>query len=115
MVLPARASADSRFGQYTFDSLYDFFNHLINSLLAAGITFAVLIQRKLLVNRNAKQYTLRFEIAKSVLATALWLWLLLDAIFGPSDHYGYYGGRSRRISVACISSLLLLSVFMHSG
>ena len=90
----------------TYGRLYDFITHLGTSLLAAGIIFIVVVQRT--VGRLEKSLTLRFEVIKSILATALWLWLLLDAIFGPSDHYGYYTPRSRRIAAAAISSILLL-------
>ena len=52
----------------------------INALFGAGIIFIVLIQRR---TRLDTTKTLIFEIAKSVLATAMWIWLLLDTIFGP--------------------------------
>ncbi|KPI37476.1 uncharacterized protein AB675_10374 [Cyphellophora attinorum] len=79
--------------------------------MAGGIIFTVLLQRKIPTGKTSKSMTLRFEILKSVLATALWLWLLLDAIFGPRDHYSYYKDRSQRIMVAAISSLLLFILY----
>lgn len=95
---------------YTFDRVYDFVAHLCTFLLAAGIFFIVLVQRKLADDAVAKrlQLTIRFEVAKAVLATALWVWLIMDAIFGPEDRYGYYGMRGARIVASAISAVLLL-------
>lgn len=78
-----------------------------NALFAAGIIFTVFVQRN--VNMN-KTITLYFEEAKSGLATGVWLWLLLDTIFGPTNHYWYYynGPRGPRIARAAISIILLL-------
>ena len=90
----------------TYDTLSDFITQLCSSLLAGGIIYLVSIQRKLPDERNTAQLTLRFELAKAVLATSLWLWLLLDAIF--ARHYSGYASRTRRIIAAAISSLLLL-------
>jgi hypothetical protein len=93
---------------HTFETTYDFFNHFCNSIMAGGIIFTVLLQRRIPADRTSKSMTLRFETLKSVLATASWIWLLLDAVFGPRSHYSYYGDRSERIITAAISSLLLL-------
>ena len=92
---------------YTFDRAYDFITHLCTSLLAAGILFIVLVQRKL-GDSSSLPLTLKFEMAKSVCATALWVWLMLDAIFGPEDHYGYRQGRRTRITASAISCVLVL-------
>lgn len=78
-------------------------------MFAAGIIFTVFVQR----NANmSKTITLYFEEAKSGLATGVWLWLLLDTIFGPEHHYWYYynGPRGPRITRAAISVILLLYV-----
>jgi hypothetical protein len=48
--------------------------------MAAGIIFIVYIQRKAVATPFQ---TLCLEGAKSVLATGLWLWLILDSAFGP--------------------------------
>ncbi|KAK5683762.1 hypothetical protein LTR17_027229 [Elasticomyces elasticus] len=96
---------------HTFNTLYEFFTHLITAFLAAGIIFIVVVQRTLPPAETAKNLTLRFEVSKSILATALWLWLMFDAIFGPRDHSGYYMPRSQRITVAAISSVLPLVLF----
>lgn len=91
----------------TYSRIYDFVTHLMTTLLAAGIIFIVLLQRKIPPEKTDARQTLRFEIAKSALATALWLWLMLDAVFGPKDHY-WNDLRPRRIASAGIASLLLL-------
>lgn len=98
---------------YTFDRAYDFITHLCTSLLAASIFFIVLIQRKLSDGADGP-LTLRFEISKSVCATALWVWLILDAIFGPEDHYGYREGRRTRVTAAAVSIILLLCVSLRA-
>ena len=92
---------------YTFDRAYDFITHLCTSLFAAGIFFIVLVQRKV-GNSVGETLTLRFEIAKSGFATALWVWLMLDAVLGPDDHYGYRNTRQTRIIAAGVSVILLL-------
>jgi hypothetical protein len=75
-------------------------------LFASGIIFLVWVQHNVETSRSA---TLYVEIVKSGLATAGWLWLLLDCIFGP-DHYSYYDPppRGPRIQRAAISVILLL-------
>ena len=94
---------------YTFDPIVDFITHLFTSLFAAGIFFIVLVQRKLR-NEDAsnRPLTLKFEVAKLVLAIVLWVWLMMDAIFGPDDHYGYRNGRKTRIIASAVSVLLIL-------
>ncbi|KAK3613034.1 hypothetical protein LTR22_028338, partial [Elasticomyces elasticus] len=44
-----------------FDTLYEFFTHLITALLAASIIFIVVVQRLLPLERTSKHLTLRFE------------------------------------------------------
>ena len=88
---------------HTYTSLYEFITHLSCSLLAGTIIFIVLVQRKLPASKVNAMQTLNFEAAKALCAELLWLWLLLDAIFGPKSHYGYYDGRGKRIAVAGIS------------
>jgi hypothetical protein len=79
------------------------------SLCAAGITFAVWIQRRVPMPRKV---TLYFEIAKSSFATAIWLWLILDAAFGPGLGRYYYGDYPRKPTIirAAISVIILLYV-----
>ena len=94
---------------YTFDPVVDFITHLFTSVFAAGIFFIVLVQRKLRKEDALNMsLTLRFEVAKLALATALWVWLMMDALFGPADHYGYYHGRKTRIIASAVSVLLIL-------
>lgn len=50
------------------------------SIMAASIIFSVYVQRKAIISPH--QYLL-FEAFKSLMATGLWLWLILDAAFGP--------------------------------
>ncbi|KAF8861978.1 hypothetical protein BDZ45DRAFT_799615 [Acephala macrosclerotiorum] len=60
-----------------------------------------------------KTITLYFEKANSGLATGVWLWLLLDTIFGPTHHhwYCYNGPRGPRIARAATSSILLFILY----
>jgi hypothetical protein len=55
-----------------------------------------------------------FEKAKSGLATATWLWLLLDTIIDPAHFWNYHPpnhqGRGNRIARVAISAILLLYV-----
>ena len=78
------------------------------SLFAAGIIFAVWIQRTV---QTSRKVTLYFEGAKSAFATAIWLWLILDAAFGPGINR-YRGQRPRKPMVlrAAISVIVLLLV-----
>lgn len=90
----------------TYDTIYDFVTHLCTAILAAGIIFVVLVQKKL--PEAGKKLTFLFEVAKSVLATALWVWLMADAIWGPISHGGYRRDRKMRIVTSAIASVLLL-------
>ncbi|KAJ4298978.1 hypothetical protein N0V90_004222 [Kalmusia sp. IMI 367209] len=60
--------------------LYYFVTDTITAIMAAGIIFAVYVQRK--ASMSKYQYLI-FEGTKSILATALWLWLILESAFGP--------------------------------
>jgi hypothetical protein len=85
------------------ESMYDFVTDFVWTILSGGVLFSILHQRKL---TNASWLlTLRFETARSLLASILWVWLMLDAIFlrrnswrGPE--YGFV--------LAAISSSLLV-------
>ena len=92
----------------TFDTVYVFTTHLCNALFAAGILFTIIVQRRVTEEQSSKTLILRFEVAKSACATALWAWLFLDAIFGPRDAYGWYYDRPRRVMIAAMCSLMLL-------
>lgn len=88
----------------TYETLYEFITHFTCAIFSAGILFSVYLQKTM--TAAPWRATLRFEILKSCLATASWLWLLMDAIFGPRSHYYY--DRTVRIKVAAISAVLPL-------
>jgi hypothetical protein len=88
----------------TYQRTYFFVADFTCTIFSAGILYTVYLQRNL--SNATKLLTLRFEILKSVLATALWLWLLFDALFGPWN--SRYPGRGSRTNVAAISVVLLL-------
>lgn len=90
----------------TVNTVYGFTTHLCTAVLAGVIIFSVLVQRK--IPEPSKRLTLRFELTKSTCATGMWMWLLLDAAFGPRNQYGWYYDRQRRVWVAAISSMILL-------
>ena len=64
----------------TFDTAYDLITSLSISLMASAIIFIVLVQRKISEDRTTMHLTLRFEVAKAVLATVMWMWFMLDAV-----------------------------------
>jgi hypothetical protein len=75
--------------------------------MAASIVFIVFVQRHPALPPTLIWY---LEIAKSILATGLWLWLILDALFGPDR---WYGGskpewRNQRVGKAVVTIVLLL-------
>ena len=79
---------------------------LFLSLFAAGIILAVWVQYKILM---AHKVTLYFETAKSAFATTIWLWLILDAAFGPGmDSYPRYRPREPLVIDFGISVIILL-------
>ncbi len=76
------------------------------SLFAAGIILAVWVQYKILIPHKV---TLYFEMAKSAFATTIWLWLILDAAFGPGiDSYPRYRPRQPLVIDFGISVIILL-------
>ncbi|KAH8589958.1 hypothetical protein B0O99DRAFT_522143 [Bisporella sp. PMI_857] len=105
------------FGYTLFDGLfyywsiriYPFLTATFNAFMAAAIVFIILIQRQASIT---KRITFYFEAAKSAFATAVWLWLLLDSIFGPLPKYGYGPpSRTPRIVRAAVSVVTLLFLF----
>ncbi|KAK7185911.1 hypothetical protein DPSP01_009939 [Paraphaeosphaeria sporulosa] len=94
--------------------IYYFLRNSTTAVLAAGIIFCVYVQRKAAI--SPYQYVL-FETAKSVLATALWLWFILDAAFGPwVAHCREYEWRGpchvgARVSRAALASIVLFVVY----
>jgi len=93
-----------------YSTWYDFFTGLIAAMMAvpAGIIAIVVVRQKLPPENNTTKLVLRFEMIKSVLATALWLCVMMHALFGPSNQHAWRDARPRRIAAAVISSLLLL-------
>jgi hypothetical protein len=75
--------------------------------MAGAIIFLVIVQRKASVSDGQ---TFQFEAAKSLLATGLWLWLILDSAFGPWQRDWNYPReeRSRRVVRSAFASILLL-------
>ncbi|KAI1859963.1 uncharacterized protein JN550_011774 [Neoarthrinium moseri] len=88
----------------SYGALYYFITDFVCSILTAGILFTLFLQKG--IKNPSWLMTLRLEILKSGLATALWVWMLMDAIFASG--YDYNNGRPRRIKVAIISFTLLL-------
>ena len=84
---------------------YPFLMHFWNAIIASCIVFIVLIQRKIPDRYDLKATTLHFEEAKSALATALWLWLTLDAGLSVETRFNR---RAPRLGAAFMSSVLLL-------
>ena len=81
--------------------------------MAAGIIFIVIVQRKV---SSTDLLTLQFEVAKSILATGLWLWLMLDSAFGPWKRRQYRDPSRevpRRVARAATAAILLLWVPIH--
>ena len=58
----------------TYWTVYNFLTFSSTAIMAGGIIFFVLVQRQ--VSTPGKTWTFRFELAKSVLATGCWLWLM---------------------------------------
>ncbi|KAF2646252.1 hypothetical protein P280DRAFT_464489, partial [Massarina eburnea CBS 473.64] len=65
---------------YPYIRYYYFFLDVITALMAGGIVFIVYVQRKAIIS---SYQNFLFEAVKAILATALWLWLILDSAFGP--------------------------------
>lgn len=57
---------------------------LILSIVAASIVVAAWVQHYVVLSRKVILY---FETAKSTFATAIWLWLILDAAFRGNEGY----------------------------
>ena len=91
----------------THGPIYDFVTQVCNAMLAGAIVFIVLIQQRMPANRVSKALTLKLEIAKSMLATGLWVWLMLDAGFGPENEYDYYK-RGPRLGSSAVASIVLV-------
>ncbi|KAN0115150.1 hypothetical protein V8E51_004694 [Hyaloscypha variabilis] len=94
---------------YAYDYVYEFTASMFLCLFASGIIFGVWIQRSV---RMSRKVTLYFELAKSGFATAIWLWLILDAAFGPGIHrYRGNGPRKPMVLRAAISVIVLFILY----
>lgn len=88
-------------------SIYDFVTHIGTALLAAGIIFLVVIQRKIPADETITPLMLNFETAKAGLASGLWLWLMLDATLSPRARDNQGRLNQTRIAASAISFALL--------
>jgi hypothetical protein len=74
-------------GYWVSTRIYDFITFTFNAFLSAFILFIIIVQRQDAFLSLSPSYKLVFEGLKSGFATAVWLWLLLDACFGPDRRY----------------------------
>jgi hypothetical protein len=56
-------------------------------ILAFLLLFTILVQIKL--SSPSRKQTLRFELIKSIIVTALWVWLLISTIVDHNNQYYY--------------------------
>ncbi|KAF2109617.1 hypothetical protein BDV96DRAFT_585036 [Lophiotrema nucula] len=84
LVLGSFDFAELLFPYVYYGYYYYFVTYLFTCLMALGITFIVITQRRTVLD-NTKR--LVFEGVKSGLATGLWLWLLMDSLFGPWQYF----------------------------
>lgn len=87
-----------------FHSLRSSSTYTSNTTMAGLTIFVVFVQRKLAPEKRC--IMLVFEIVKSVLASVMWLWLLLDSIlYGYDSYHNNY--RVARIIRSLISAVVL--------
>jgi hypothetical protein len=75
------------------------------TFIGAGVLWTVLVLR---YAPTTTRTVFRFELIKSGLATAFWVWLLLDRIFGPLPGYSNSPPRNQQIAKASISVVALM-------
>ncbi|KAM3152254.1 hypothetical protein ABEW05_007346 [Botrytis cinerea] len=93
-------------------TIYDFVNALSNAFFSASILFIIITQRGGNSGDITKEFMVWLEVAKSGFASAVWLWLLFDSIFGPvHNSYNRPASRTPRIAQAIISFLVLPFLF----
>lgn len=85
--------------------VYDFVASLLTSMMAAAIVFILILQRRTFEQGLPIDLTLKFEEAKSALATSLWIWEMVDAGVQPTT---MWNRRGPRMAAAGISALVLL-------
>lgn len=87
--------------------VYDFVTSLFTALIAAAIVFIIIVQRKTFENGVSIHLTLKFETLKSIFATGLWIWCMIDAGVQPTA-IGKWNRLGPRMVAASCSSVLLL-------
>ncbi|KAF7874567.1 uncharacterized protein EAF02_008544 [Botrytis sinoallii] len=93
-------------------TIYEFVNSLSNAFFSASILFIIITQRGGNSGDISKEFMVWLEVAKSGFASAVWLWLLFDSIFGPvHNSYNQPQSRTPRIAQAIISFLGLPFLF----
>lgn len=85
--------------------VYDFVASLLTSMMAAAIVFILILQRKTFDRGLPIDLTLKFEEAKSAMATSLWIWEMVDAGIQPTT---MWNRRGPRMAAAGVSALVLL-------
>ncbi|KFY18663.1 hypothetical protein V493_08435 [Pseudogymnoascus sp. VKM F-4281 (FW-2241)] len=94
-----------------YQTIYRFLTYTVNGLLAAIILFILLIQDRMPSLSASVSFIL--EVAKSLLATAMWLWLVLDSAY--AEHRNGYrepsNDRFLRVVRAFIAGFALLVLF----
>ncbi|TGO47162.1 hypothetical protein BCON_0290g00030 [Botryotinia convoluta] len=93
-------------------TIYEFVNSLSNAFFSASILFIIITQRGGNSGDISIEFMVWLEVAKSGFASAVWLWLLFDGIFGPvHNSYNRPQSRTPRIAQAIISFLGLPFLF----
>lgn len=104
---------DLFYRQWANYSLYDCLTAACTTLLAIAILFSILVSRN---SHNTPFSIMCFECVKTVSATALWLWLLLDSMFGPNRWKpNKPEDREKRVTLSAVSVLLLLVGFIPTA
>ncbi|KAK5167674.1 uncharacterized protein LTR77_007373 [Saxophila tyrrhenica] len=88
--------------------IYDFIASLIPSLMAGVIVFILVIQRRMFEHGLSIDLTLKFEAVKSILATSLWIWELVDSGVQPTT---VWNQRGPRMVAAGVSAIVLFLLF----
>lgn len=93
---------------YNVFDIYLAIKGLSLALFSAVIMFILIVQRN--YPEPHPKVTARFELAKGLLATNAWLWLLLDAIFRHQSWDSYHRVQKKRIAFVSVSVVILLFV-----
>jgi len=93
----------------TFETVYNLIRSLLVALMASAIIFIVLIQHSLSTEYTSRHLTMISEMAKSALATGMWLWLMLDSVLNNTNNYRFFD-RSVRMQASGFVAVVLLSV-----